>query len=40
MGRLISRRNNLNFFDSVDVRELGLSDILEIGKGELGDLKW
>ena len=25
MGRLISRRNNLNFFDSVDVRELGLS---------------
>ena len=30
MGRLISRRNNLNFFDSVDVRELGLSDILEI----------
>ena len=23
MGRLISRRNNLNFFDSVDVRKLG-----------------
>ena len=30
MGRLISRRNNLNFFDSVDVRNIGLTSVFGV----------